>query len=180
MTTERKRDASRRNGRRSRGPISENGKARASQNARTHGLCSRATLVLANEDAEAFEAFAASMRETLQPVGGAEELLVDRIVAAQWRLKRVQRVELGLFEGEGYAAMFAAANEKLEGVANDEHEIDARVRRTLAKLPDIPWWRRVKNPRGLTEAVIAVADLEERKARGPAELPRAFGAQLLA
>ena len=123
MTTERKRDASRRNGRRSRGPISANGKARASQNARTHGLCSRTTLVLANEDAESFEVFAASVREALEPVGGAEELLVDRIVAAQWRLKRVQRVELGLFEAHSYPVMVAVANEEIARVANDEHKM---------------------------------------------------------
>lgn len=40
----------------------------------------------------------AGLREHLQPVGAMEELLVDRIVAAMWRLRRVHGVEAQLFQ----------------------------------------------------------------------------------
>jgi len=37
------------------------------------------------------------LRAELQPVGELENLLVDRITAAYWRLRRVGRVEAGIF-----------------------------------------------------------------------------------
>jgi hypothetical protein len=37
------------------------------------------------------------LRAELQPIGELENLLVDRITAAYWRLRRVGRVEAGIF-----------------------------------------------------------------------------------
>ncbi len=38
-----------------------------------------------------------TLRAELQPVGALENLLVDRMVAAHWRLRRLGRVEAGIF-----------------------------------------------------------------------------------
>lgn len=180
MTTERKREASRQNGKQGRGATSDAGKKRSAQNARTHGLCSRATVVLLNEDAEAFTALSESLHAALQPADAAEEVLVDRIAAAQWRLQRVQRIEVGLFEDHGYPTAFQEAQRRIQRVVNNESERDTRVRATLGHLPEIPRWRTVKNPAALTDAVIAAAELEERREHGPAHLGRAFVADLAA
>lgn len=37
------------------------------------------------------------MRDGLRPAGELEGLLVDRIIAAHWRLRRLGRVEAGIF-----------------------------------------------------------------------------------
>ncbi len=39
----------------------------------------------------------AGLRAELQPVGLLENILVDRIIAAYWRLRRVNQVEVGIF-----------------------------------------------------------------------------------
>jgi hypothetical protein len=41
--------------------------------------------------------FGARLRESLKPVGDTEELLAERIESCAWRLKRIKRVEAGLF-----------------------------------------------------------------------------------
>ncbi len=43
-----------------------------------------------------------SLRAELQPVGELENLLVNRIIAAHWRLHRLGRVEAGIFAWELY------------------------------------------------------------------------------
>ena len=96
VTTDRKLVANRRNALRSTGPRTAEGKRRASQNARTHGLLAR-ELVVDGEDAAALDALAGSIRDALLPEGELEEALVDRIVAALWRLRRCGRVETAIF-----------------------------------------------------------------------------------
>jgi hypothetical protein len=65
-------------------------------NAVKHGLLSQ-HVVLANEDEREFEDFTRRLRSALIPVGELEELLVGSIAASAWRLRRVLRVERGLF-----------------------------------------------------------------------------------
>ena len=38
-----------------------------------------------------------NLKVELQPVGELENLLVDRIISAYWRLRRLGRVEAGIF-----------------------------------------------------------------------------------
>ncbi len=96
VTTDRKLVANRRNALRSTGPRTAEGKRRASQNARTHGLLAK-ELVVDGEDAAALDALAGSIRDALLPEGELEAALVDRIVAALWRLRRCGRVETAIF-----------------------------------------------------------------------------------
>jgi hypothetical protein len=50
-----------------------------------------------------------SLRAELQPIGELENLLVDRIVAATWRLRRLGRVEAGIFTSELYGELTTRA-----------------------------------------------------------------------
>jgi hypothetical protein len=52
------------------------------------------------------------LRAELQPVGELEGLLVDRIIAAYWRLRRLGRVEAGIFAWELYGELAARARQE--------------------------------------------------------------------
>ncbi|HVF02000.1 MAG TPA: hypothetical protein VNA27_11805 [Rubrobacteraceae bacterium] len=65
-------------------------------NANKHGLRSQKVL-LPGEDQEALKELDENLRAEFQPVGELENLLVDRIIAAHWKLRRISRVEAGIF-----------------------------------------------------------------------------------
>ena len=93
-------ERARRNGRRSRGPVSERGKARASRNALRHGLTARVHLLLDRDDDADFAALAGSLERELAPQGALEGFLVARLTAAMWHTGRAERMEARAF-GEG-------------------------------------------------------------------------------
>ena len=89
--------ASRANGARSRGPKTPLGKLRSSQNALRHALLSKC-LVLSNESREGFQAFLREHLERFCPADGVELGLIEEMVAAAWRLRRVWAAETRLIE----------------------------------------------------------------------------------
>jgi hypothetical protein len=89
--------ASRRNGARSRGPKTPEGKARSARNALKHGMRAQQCIVLPGERASAFDAFAAALLADLAPQGALQTVLAQRVVAASWRLARAERLEAELF-----------------------------------------------------------------------------------
>jgi hypothetical protein len=99
MTSKKKTEANRRNALKSTGPKTPEGKDAVCLNALKHGLLSRQTLLPDEEKAVLVE-FSERLRSQLQPVGDLEALLVDRIVAAAWRLRRVLSVEAAIYEKE--------------------------------------------------------------------------------
>ena len=99
MTSDKQTQADRRNALKSTGPTTPEGKAAASQNALTHGLLSREVL-LPGEDGAALAELSGRLREELRPAGELEGLLVERVIAAAWRLRRLGRVEAGIFAWE--------------------------------------------------------------------------------
>ena len=91
-------EANRRNAQKATGPRTAEGKALAARNATRHGLLSREAL-LPDDDFATFEAFAGALRAELAPEGELEGLMVDRVVACTWRLRRAGTVETDLFHG---------------------------------------------------------------------------------
>jgi hypothetical protein len=89
--------ASRKNGAKSRGPRTPEGKARSSRNALKHGLCAQRFVALGDEDLGAFDTLEAALTAELAPQGALQAVLVRRIVAATWRLERAERIEAELF-----------------------------------------------------------------------------------
>ena len=85
-----------RNALQSTGQRTASGKTVSRLNALTQGLLSREALV-PGEDAEALSKLAECLRGALDPQGALECLLVDRIVTAVWRFRRLNRVEAGVF-----------------------------------------------------------------------------------
>jgi hypothetical protein len=99
MTSDKKAEANRRNALKSTGPKTPEGKAAVRLNALRHGLLSK-EILLPGEDQEALRELSEHLRDELQPVGELENLLVDRIISAYWRLRRLGRVETGIFAWE--------------------------------------------------------------------------------
>ena len=96
MTTERQVEANRRNARKSTGPRTDGGKAITRFNALRHGLLSQ-QVVIPGEDEQAFAQLQESILAEFWPEGALQGELVDQMLAALWRLRRLRKVEAGLF-----------------------------------------------------------------------------------
>jgi hypothetical protein len=97
MASEKQKAASRANGAKSRGPVTAAGKLRSA-----HSLLSRRTVergmlartvVLDSESRPRFDALMASLQEELKPETIIENLLIQKMAAAHWRLLRVWGME---------------------------------------------------------------------------------------
>ncbi|MBC8167118.1 MAG: hypothetical protein H7Y20_14770 [Bryobacteraceae bacterium] len=99
MSSLKRAEAARRNGSLSRGPVTELGKTRSSQNAAKHGMYSHA-FVLTNESPELFDQIVAKFMDDWQPVAGQETDLVGDIVIARWRLHRILTIETATIDHE--------------------------------------------------------------------------------
>jgi hypothetical protein len=98
MATEAQIAANRLNSQKSTGPRTDAGKAIVSRNAEKHSKLSRTLLVSSQSNQESSSEFSALCDEyyaSLDPVGPLEEMLVDRIVSAVWRMRRAHHVESG-------------------------------------------------------------------------------------
>jgi hypothetical protein len=95
-------EASRKNGAKSRGPKTSEGKARASRNALKHGLRAGKHVLLPDEDSDEFEALEVALFAELAPEGALQGLLAGRIARAAWRLARAERIEVEMFAERHY------------------------------------------------------------------------------
>jgi hypothetical protein len=90
--------ANRRNAPRSIRPRTTQGKAVSKQNAFKHGILSKDVLVdslVFKESETEFTELHRRFHEDLQPEGVVEEMLVDQIVTAHWRMRRALNAESG-------------------------------------------------------------------------------------
>lgn len=101
MTSLKQTQANRKNAQKSTGPKTVEGKAVVSLNAVKHGLLSR-KILLSDEKKAELDEFGRRIRSQLQPVGEMENYLVDRIISAAWRLRRVLEVEAKIFNRERF------------------------------------------------------------------------------
>ena len=94
MTTHAQIKANRNNAKKSTGPRTEEGKALVAKNALKHGLLARDT-VLPGEDAADFDRQLSALESDIQPGNSLEFELVRQIADAQWRMRRLTRLETG-------------------------------------------------------------------------------------
>jgi hypothetical protein len=128
MTTNAQRNANAHNALLSTGPRSEEGLAKSSQSALTHGLYATqvSPIVKGNlaEDPEAIEAFVASVVTSLRPETVPERERAMRIAMLYLRIRRISRVEVfGLGESDDPDILL-----KLEDLVS---RVDARTAREL-------------------------------------------------
>jgi hypothetical protein len=99
MATSQQIQANRKNACRSTGPRTAAGKARSSQNARKHGLRAQIT-ILPSENSDEFHALVAEFEDQFQPANALEWTLLRQLADAEWRMRRVPRLEAALFAHE--------------------------------------------------------------------------------
>jgi hypothetical protein len=114
MTSEKKAQANRQNALKSTGPKTPEGKDAVRLNAMKYGLLCQEVL-LPGEDEEALRELSEHLWTELKPVGEMENLLVDRIIASHWRLRRLGRVEAGIFAWERYEELAERAEREAQG-----------------------------------------------------------------
>ena len=93
-----KSNTSRVNGRKSKGPVTAQGKINSSRNALHHGLAAKKLLVLETEDEAAFQNLVDAYFRRFQPADEVEADLVLEMVANRWRLRRIWSIETSTFE----------------------------------------------------------------------------------
>ena len=91
-------EASRRNGARSKGPVTEEGKARASRNALKHGLTAMEHLVLEDEVPDDLEELIETVAEEVAATTEIESRLARRLAVAFWKSERADKIETALFD----------------------------------------------------------------------------------
>jgi hypothetical protein len=99
MSSFRRIQASRANGRLALGPISPEGKHISSQNALRHGLLAQC-IVMESESAENFDALLHQLIDRLQPADGVEFGMIEEMAAAYWRMRRAWAIETRMLENK--------------------------------------------------------------------------------
>ncbi len=99
MPSNLKSETARINGAKSKGPVTPEGKARSSTNARRHGLAS-APILLPGESKEDFQQLLADYMDQFHPRTPVETDLVETMAISRWRLRRVLTFEASLFDEE--------------------------------------------------------------------------------
>jgi hypothetical protein len=109
MTPEQKADISRINGAKSRGPVTAAGRARSSRNATRHGFTSNHMVLLNCENPTEFQRVLDEYLLMYRPSSAIERSLVNEMVAAHWRIRRLWTIETALFNLELFQFMVAPA-----------------------------------------------------------------------
>ena len=97
MSTQAQIEANRLNALKSTGPKTDEGKARSSHNALTHGLTATGQSLLPCESADSYHQFVNEVIQSLRPSTPLENVLARRVADTLWRLQRLPEAEAQLF-----------------------------------------------------------------------------------
>ena len=99
MSSEARINASRANGKRSRGPITPEGKAISSQNRVNHGLFIDSSLLPGEDKKELRKVLARELLEH-EPESPVEQQIVQKMALYQWKQMRISAMQVGGHAGE--------------------------------------------------------------------------------
>jgi hypothetical protein len=179
MATEAQLRANRENAKKSTGPRTEEGKAKARFNARRHGLTG-VIFALAEDDAAAYDEMEQGFVERLQPEGPIEKYLVGLIARGYWRIAAAAADETNQLSlrhedfadqieadsAEFHAASIRARIARLDKVSNFpiyESRICRAIRGHERRLADLQADRKAAEARRLEEAelLLKLAHMEK-------------------
>ena len=98
MATSKQINANRKNALLSKGPKTDLGKLNSSKNSLKHGLTAKQLVI--GENLKEFEQYRDQMIEALKPVGILEEQVVFKIIDVGFRLRRIGKIEAGIYNQE--------------------------------------------------------------------------------
>jgi len=153
----RKLAANRRNAKKSSGPRTAEGKRRSSRNAISHGLFCN-DLVLKGESQELFEEMRNRLLVELSPQTLLELMICDRIITAQWKLRRLNTVELMTHDINAQSMVMKSIYDSDEAQIRKqedeaevaEEEMDEKLTR-VSKILRSPWPQQLDDMCGLME-----------------------------
>lgn len=167
MRSEKQREASRRNGALSRGPVTPEGRANSARGALVHGLYAR-DVVLSGENREHYKAILDAFVQDWQPTTDTQLLLVADAASCYWRLLRAESHETVLTEvrseaerdeterivpGGGPRARFAFGFQRISdqsSVLSQINRLSTRLSRQMER--SIRLLREMKKDRNRTES----------------------------
>jgi hypothetical protein len=123
MSSRQKRKQARQNGAKAAGTKSPAGIQKSSANSLKHGLTGKA-IVLTNESQAQFDELHQTYVVEFRPESGVEMDLIDQMVAAQWRLRRIWRIQT--------AALDLKMDRQEAEIAKNFQQIDQCTRVTVA------------------------------------------------
>ena len=98
MATTKQINANKKNALLSKGPKTDLGKLNSSKNSLKHGLTAKQLVI--GENLKEFEQYRDQMIEALKPVGILEEQVVFKIIDVGFRLRRIGKIEAGIYNQE--------------------------------------------------------------------------------
>lgn len=119
MISEKKAQASRDNGRRTKGPVSPNGKARVRLNALKDGLFTRELIIPSvGESQEELDQLRSTVWNHFQPRDVVSEMLAGEIISTYWRLQRPRRCEAAEIRKQLITAPYRRLYQKMSEVGS--------------------------------------------------------------
>ena len=112
MASEKQIKTNQSNASKSTGPKTAKGKAIAKLNSVKHGLLAKNMEILPTENRKDFDKLRAGLMDDLKPEGELENILMEQIVSATWRLRRIQQIETGLLGWQYFEIQSERANKK--------------------------------------------------------------------
>ncbi|MHC4645130.1 MAG: hypothetical protein ACYTBJ_06495 [Planctomycetota bacterium] len=140
MSVSKKQLAANRNNAPKGGAKTPEGRAVVKYNALKHGLLAKETVITVGDGAENPEEFnrlLQDLNEQLKPEGILEEMLVEKIAAAYWRLRRAYAYEVGLIKQELDTAeddFYGRTDWDGDKPNKMDEEIDAELRKNEAEI----------------------------------------------
>ena len=100
MPTKLKSETARANGAKSKGPKTAETREKSSRNSLKHGLTTRHNMLLACEDPALFQQVVDEYTSVYQPTNPVERDLVEEMIGAKWRIRRLKLIEVALVDYE--------------------------------------------------------------------------------
>ena len=133
MATLKQFEANRRNSQKSTGPKTPEGKAACSMNALRHGLRARSVL-LPGEDPTEFHQLCNDLESEWHPQSRTEQFYCEQMAVSQWKLVRMEVVEVNIFKDDAGASKQVSLLDRLWQAECRLERSFARAQRELQRL----------------------------------------------
>jgi hypothetical protein len=158
MSTPKQIAASRANGARSKGPVTEQGKRNSSGNSTRHGLFAE-TIVLENEKEDEFIELLNELLDEHQPQTPTETIMVEAIAAARWRQDRIWGMQKVAFDHDVSSSPSDSNSPPLRAV------LALRVSPENIRTHELLLRYEIAFDRQISRALLRLQQLQDRRAR---------------